>query len=428
MRGKFLLAFTLVFLVCVPVHVVFTQSEEWLSIENEYFVVNYHPGYEDDAVLTLDTAMLVRNITLEKYPHELGFKVVIYIYSSREEFVGGLALSEVSSSSGVIRILRPSWDGHWGGYEQLDDPFKRVLNHEYVHVPFYVDLYSKSAGFYDTPSWFSQGVAEFISQNYLPTYVSRVQDAVQDGDFTVNEPYSWGIYIVEFMYAEYGAEKIVDLIKSNASSFALALGAELGVTPLEFEQKWRIYIADLFDVMYLPSVDDEFYAYLLSEYEALNSTYYQLVDDFDELAADHETLLDNYNGLDDDYSQLSADYDELKTNYDEVLANYTKVTSNLTSLQTDYNSLNSSYNSLSATSESLQSDYQKLQTSHSSLQSSYDTLQAMYDSLNATYTSLISEEDANDIDGNLVYIFIVAIAIITIIVHIIIRKYYLKPT
>jgi len=225
------------------------KKEEWLSIENEYFIIKYHPGYEEDANVTLNTAMIVRNITLEKYPHELGFRVVIYIYSSREEsgLIARCARCEVDSSSGTIHILQPSWEGHWDGYEQLDDPFRRVLNHEYVHVPFYVDLYSKKTGYSESSSWFSQGIAEYISQNYLPSYDRRVRKAVQDGDFTVNnEPYSWGLYIVEFMYTKYGQEKIINLIKSDASSFDNAVMKELKVTPLEFKDEWRAYLAEKF--------------------------------------------------------------------------------------------------------------------------------------------------------------------------------------
>jgi|GEM_PF-5340080 len=176
---------------------IYTTS--WLTIENEYFVVYYHPGYEADAEKALECAMWVRNNTMNKYPHTLNVKVEIYLYSNREEIMEKegcpTAISHVGVSGGVlttakIGILRPSWEGHWGGYEQLDHPFRRVLNHEYAHIPFYYHLYSKKKGYTDPPSWFSEGLAEYISGNYLPSYEERVREAVLRGSYTIDEPYS----------------------------------------------------------------------------------------------------------------------------------------------------------------------------------------------------------------------------------------------
>jgi len=232
-----------------------TYTTLWLTIENEYFVVYYHPGYEADAKEALEYAMWVRNNTMNKYPHTLDVKVEIYLYSNREEIMEKegcpTAISHVGVSGGVlttakIGILRPSWEGHWGGYEQLDHPFRRVLNHEYVHIPFYYHLYSKKRGYTNPPSWFSQGLAEYISGNYLPSYEQRVREAVLQGSYTIDEPYSWGLYIVEYMYEEYGKEKIISLIKSDAPTFLDAIRKELGISPAEFEQGWKAYLADKF--------------------------------------------------------------------------------------------------------------------------------------------------------------------------------------
>ena len=49
--------------------IVFCESDEWLTIENEFFVIEYHPGQEEDAEEALTCAMWVRENTLEKYPH-----------------------------------------------------------------------------------------------------------------------------------------------------------------------------------------------------------------------------------------------------------------------------------------------------------------------------------------------------------------------
>lgn len=217
------------------------KKKEWETLENDFFVIKYRQGYEDDARKTLDIAMEVREITLEKYPHELGYTVIVKIYTNPDE----LKSCRARLSSGTIHILRPSWEGTWCGYEQLDHPFKRQLNHEYVHVPFYNDL-KRSEYKEQVPRWFSQGVAEYISQNYLPSYEKRVRESVQEGSFMIDEHYSWGLYIVEFMYAKYGQKKVINLIKSDAPTFTDALKKEIGLSPSEFEEGWRVYLAEKF--------------------------------------------------------------------------------------------------------------------------------------------------------------------------------------
>lgn len=217
------------------------EKKEWETSENDFFVIKYRQGYEDDARKTLGIAMEVREITLEKYPHELSTKVIIEVYPNRDE-LGDMVIC----IGNTIKILRPSWEGTRRGYEQLDHPFRRQLNHEYVHVPFYNDLNSKKSGYTDHPPWFNQGIAEYISQNYLPSYEKRVRESVQEGSFMIDEPYSWGLYIVEFMYSKCGQKKVIDLIKSDAPTFTDALKKEIGLSPSEFEEGWRVYLAEKF--------------------------------------------------------------------------------------------------------------------------------------------------------------------------------------
>ena len=234
--------------------VAFNEDDDWLTIENEFFIIKYHPGQKEDAEEALTCAMWVRENTLKKYPHNLNLKIPITLYSDRDEIMAkeGVShgISHVGRSRARIGILSPSWKGSWDGYERLDHPFRRVLNHEYVHCPFYIDLYNKGRGYTKPPCWFNQGIAEYISDNYNPSYFNRVRESVERGSFTINEPYTWGIYIVEYMYSEYGQDKVINVIKSSAPNFNGALMKELGVTPLKFEDDWRRYIADKFGVKY----------------------------------------------------------------------------------------------------------------------------------------------------------------------------------
>lgn len=231
-------------------------SKQWLTLENELFSVRYQVGNEQDAQMTLEHAMWVRDRTMEKYPHNLATRVTIQIYDTQREIKSdiGVLTAQTHSSYGLgangreyssaIYILSPSWEGDWGGYERMDNPFRRVLNHEYVHVPFYKDLYSKRIGYKESPEWFSQGLAEYISGNYDPAYREKVQEAAQSGFFLMDDPYAWGLYAVEYMYEEYGQEKVINLIRSDAKTFGAAIEKELGVTPSEFEKGLRAYLVE----------------------------------------------------------------------------------------------------------------------------------------------------------------------------------------
>lgn len=64
-----------------------STPQQWQTLENEYFVIRYHPEDEEDARETLDCAMWVREHAMEKYPHDLGIRVTIRLYESRAEIM-----------------------------------------------------------------------------------------------------------------------------------------------------------------------------------------------------------------------------------------------------------------------------------------------------------------------------------------------------
>ena len=55
------------------------------------------------------------------------------------------------------------------------------------------------------------------------------------------------------MYNEFGLEKTVGLIKSNASTFDVALMVELNETTAQFEGKWKAYLIEKFEASQSPS-------------------------------------------------------------------------------------------------------------------------------------------------------------------------------
>jgi len=104
------------------------------------------------------------------------------------------------------------------------------LNHEYVHCPFWQErAQAKSKGGYhdeELPQWFIQGIAEYVSENYLPSYEKHVRRKIQQGLFDVDRPYSWGLYIVEYLYQTFQHE--------------------LGLSYTELREGWKQYLISKF--------------------------------------------------------------------------------------------------------------------------------------------------------------------------------------
>ena len=230
-------------------------SSEWLTKYNDFFIIRHHPEYNNQLEETFRAAQYVREKTQKKYPHNLGMRVTITLCRDKKE-IKSLSRRESIGSSSVglqkaeIIILNPSWVSNWNGYEQLDNPFRRVLNHEYVHCPFWQErAQARLEGGYrdnELPQWFSQGLAEYISENYLPSYERHVNKKVQQGSFDIDKPYSWGIYIVEYMYQTFQQNQIINLVRSTISTFDKAIQHELGMSHEKFTEGWRQYLRTKF--------------------------------------------------------------------------------------------------------------------------------------------------------------------------------------
>lgn len=231
------------------------RAREWFEQDSEYFKIRFHMEQRNEIEETITLANLVREKTQKKYPHNLGMRVTITLCRDKNEMnnltgreIAGY--SNVSPNKAEIIILRPGWPNNWDGYEQLDHPFQRVLNHEYVHCPFWQErAQAKLKGGYrdkELPQWFSQGMAEYISENYLPSYEEHVRGKVQRGSFYIDRPYSWGIYIVEYLYQTFQQNQIINLVRSTISTFDKAIQRELGIIYEKLTEGWRQYLLTKF--------------------------------------------------------------------------------------------------------------------------------------------------------------------------------------
>jgi len=223
----------------------YRPSDNWLTRNYEYFIIRFHPEHRDDVEECISSANWVREKTRSQYPHELSMKVTITLCSDIDEvnrYSNGRSLgnSIVGLTRADIYIVHPSGEGSWETYGELDYPFQRVLNHEYVHCPFWQDrARAKCNGGYPDdvlPSWFNQGIAEYISENYIPSCRSYVRESVNEGRFSIDNEFAWGIYILEYMYEVFSQERVIDLVRSTTPNFWGAVQTELGVSRYDFEQ------------------------------------------------------------------------------------------------------------------------------------------------------------------------------------------------
>lgn len=229
-------------------------AQEWGTLEDEYFIVKYPLGYEDDANKILEYANFALQVVMEKYPHELSQKVVICLYDY-SNYNDPPYVTRYDSGKREISLLAPSdQPAQYRSY--CDDLwYQKNIIHEYVHVPFYQDL-----GYGNVPGWFSQGLAEYFSifcstPSILIKYEShKIEDMVKNGEGYLmsvgGDEYYGGAYIVKYMYEVYGQDNVTNLIKSDAVSFIPALEKELNVTPREFEDKWLKWACEEFGADY----------------------------------------------------------------------------------------------------------------------------------------------------------------------------------
>lgn len=229
--------------------------EEWFEQSNEFFIIRYHPDHISDVEEAFALANWVRENTQVKYPHCLGMKVTITLCKDRKEIQrltreDRAGYSRVGLNIAKIFILTPSWSGSWDEYEKMDNPFRRVLNHEYVHCPFWQDrACAKIHGGYpddELPRWFNQGIAEYISNNYLKSYEECVKESVKQRRFDINNEYAWGIYIMEYMYRKFQQNRVINLVRSESPTFNEAIQTELGVNRQDFDDGWKQYLIEKF--------------------------------------------------------------------------------------------------------------------------------------------------------------------------------------
>ena len=427
MKLSLLTVIAIVAIICIPLNVQPAHAVDWLSIQNDYFVVNYTSGHEADANQVLEDAMYARNVTMNVYPFQLDVKVKIFLYDIASY---GYSPSSASASptKAEMYFLTPSdvpqsyksWvDSVW---------YQKNLVHEFVHLPTLRD-YDKVQYYHinGAPSWITEGVAEYIAVFRTTTEIQQkyshyerdmlnnlVNGSVIFTDEGGDSSYRSWTYIMYYVYDYYGDVKADQIFRTNASYVWTGINQALGVTPQVFEMNWIKWIYEKFNVsmptqflsaeeLYTQNIQlqqnytilSDKYNTLLKDAQSLNSNYSKLLSDYNSLQANNGALQSSYSALQTDYNGLKSKYESLQANNSLLLSNYRSLQSQYDALQTSNNALRadldvskSKYDYLQTNNSALLSDYDSLQTDYSNLQTNSSIVKADYDSLSAANNAL----------------------------------------
>ena len=424
--------FTLLILVVIIISSIITPqgilsatSDEWETIENEYFIIYYRPGYIQDAYLISNISLQARNFTINAFPHELDTRVKVYLYDW-DTWYGGVGTCYAYPEKPAIAFLTPS-DVLPSYKKWIDDVwYLHAFVHEYTHIATLREAYLNNNEEY-IPKWLSEGIAEYIAlfrtteeiceryMNAHAKYYGQVEDLVKRGDgYLLQIASDWyyrSPFVVMYMYETYGEDKMVELFHSLAEGNGLISTFQevLNVSYIGFEAnwlKWAIehYNADpsLYPLLNVINASydkllikynrlfDE-YKKLNASYNELNETYYELLKKYDNIQAEYENLYIAYLNLNSTYHKLLADYVYLKNKYNELNETYTLLTSAYHNITDLYIRLNMTYNQLLKNYIDLQAEYEKLRSSYYILNKTYHNLSSSFNDLKNNNNALKAE-------------------------------------
>ncbi|MDL5053220.1 hypothetical protein QQ056_06640 [Oscillatoria laete-virens NRMC-F 0139] len=185
-------------------------------------------------------------------------EVIVHGYETEKANTGRATL-ESSARDGklyaTLHILAPSKYGEglksMGGQDKGSEEYTlRLLGHEILSL--YLEALSRTRpkgwAYYSAPSWFTQGSQEYVGslcleekprreifENYFHSATVHV-----DPEITVSNPYSGGLVIMQFIAEEYGENKILKIITSEAATFDDAFHDVLG-SRSEFQKAFQTW-------------------------------------------------------------------------------------------------------------------------------------------------------------------------------------------
>lgn len=128
------------------------------------------------------------------------------------------------------------------GYTKKD--FRALAIHEFVHV------LVKEINTVGVHLWLDEGLAAYEAQQMYSQWTRRIKQSVANGTvpslddlkwqlYEVDDGYAFSYTIVEYIVAEYGYEKLIELISSPYN-----FNTVLGVDKVVFEENWNSFLKE----------------------------------------------------------------------------------------------------------------------------------------------------------------------------------------
>jgi hypothetical protein len=234
------------------------QYEEyhWRSITSDHFEVYFYDGSDSLAMRTLDLAEKTNAIFSKRLGHALSRRIPIILYSSHNDFSQTNVTPELidGSTGGFTEMLRDRVVVPFtGSYED----FRHVLVHELTHAFQFDILYNGTGmsllsgqGFFQTPLWFAEGMAEYYSLGMEPNCEMWCRDGALTGyipplQYAGGYPvYKFGQSAIAFLIDQYGEHRFRDVLKRvrQMRNFDRGFERTYGMTVEKFDEKWRTWL------------------------------------------------------------------------------------------------------------------------------------------------------------------------------------------
>lgn len=236
----------------IPRDVVFEDDRyDWHELGSPDLTLHWYSGDDEFA----NTLMAVCEDAIETLDADVGTRVEqhieVYIYANADdlrqsmvypqEWTGGVAFTEY----GIIAIGIGPGDLDWG---------TRALKHELTHLVVHAAIFSP---FGNLPTWLDEGLAMHSEGEPAATFMSIFNNALENdallslrtlsGPFSADPTKAYLSYaesnnVVEYLLAEYGSEKMHDLLMTFKGGATIddALEANYGLNLDQLNSDWQL--------------------------------------------------------------------------------------------------------------------------------------------------------------------------------------------
>jgi len=219
-----------------------TAKDEFYKLENEQFIVKYHPNDKplaEDALVDAGNGAMEIQKWIKYWPRT---KILITIFNKQEtkQGVAPAAAGYYSFTLEPYGVFIQPTNINTASYYNI------VITHELTHLNLH-----HYAGY--VIIWGNEGLAEYIPDDKpkrLPSYVYSLQELSLQSTWNLGNPSVWVAYgesytIMDFIVTSYNADKLKEVITLVGRRFSMlkAIEMALGLNPEQFEELWSQFVS-----------------------------------------------------------------------------------------------------------------------------------------------------------------------------------------